>query len=48
MSWSSEPVIITVVDSEFKLREILPELRGMVKEGLMVLVDAERIDPPIQ
>ena len=32
---------ITVVDEEEKLRRALPELRLMVKEGLMVLVDAE-------
>jgi PII-like signaling protein len=38
-----KPVIITVVDQEPKLREILPEIREMVKEGLMVIVDAEVI-----
>jgi PII-like signaling protein len=32
------------VDSESKLREIVPEIRGMVKEGLIVLVDAEVIE----
>ena len=37
------PVIVSVVDSEPKLREVLPEIRGMVKEGLLVLVDAERV-----
>ena len=35
------PVTITVIDEEEKLRRALPELRLMVKEGLMVLVDAE-------
>jgi PII-like signaling protein len=35
------PVIISVVDSEAKLRQILPEIRGMVQEGLLVLLDAE-------
>ncbi len=35
------PVTISVVDSEPKLREILPEIRGMVREGLVVLLDAE-------
>jgi len=40
-----KPVVITVVDSEPVIREILPEIRGMVKEGLVVLVDAEVIDP---
>jgi hypothetical protein len=37
------PVVITVVDNEHRIREILPEVRGMVKEGLVVLVDAEVI-----
>jgi PII-like signaling protein len=36
-------VTISVVDSEAKLREILPEIRGMVREGLVVLLDAEVI-----
>lgn len=39
-----KPVTITVVDSESKLREILPEIRGMVAEGLIVLLDAEVIE----
>jgi PII-like signaling protein len=37
------PVIISVVDDEAKLREILPEIRSMVHEGLVVLLDAEVI-----
>ena len=41
-----KPVVITVVDEEPRLRSILPELRGMVKEGLMVLIDAEVIPGP--
>ena len=40
-----KPVVITVVDSEPKIREIVPEIRGMVKEGLLVLLDAEVIEP---
>jgi PII-like signaling protein len=39
-----KPVTITVVDSESKLREIVPEIRSMVKEGLIVLIDAEVIE----
>jgi PII-like signaling protein len=39
------PVMITVVDTEPKIREIVPEIRGMVKEGLVVLLDAEVVDP---
>jgi len=41
-----KPVMISVVDSETKIREVLPEIRGMVKEGLVVLLDAEVVDPP--
>jgi hypothetical protein len=40
-----KPVMITAVDSERKIREILPEIRGMVKEGLVVLLDAELVEP---
>jgi PII-like signaling protein len=39
-----KPVVITVVDTEGVIREILPEIRGMVKEGLVVLLDAEVIE----
>ena len=35
---------VTVVDGESKIRAILPEIRGMVKEGLILLLDAEVID----
>ena len=38
-----KPVVITAVDSEAKLRKIAPEIRSMVREGLIVLVDAELI-----
>lgn len=37
------PVVISVVDTEDKLRSLVPEVRGMVKEGLVVLLDVERI-----
>ena len=37
------PVIITIVDNEGRLREVIPEIRGMVKEGIVVLLDAEVI-----
>jgi len=39
-----KPVVITVVDSEPKIRAALPELRGMVREGLVVLLDAEVVE----
>ena len=41
-----KPVVITAVDNESKIREILPEIRRMVKEGLVVLLDAEVVDSP--
>jgi PII-like signaling protein len=37
------PVTISVVDGELKLRRVLPEIRPMVKEGLVILLDAELI-----
>jgi PII-like signaling protein len=37
--------VITVVDSEALIRQVLPEIRGMVREGLMVLLDAEVVEP---
>src|SRR5438128_9544152 len=37
------PVIISVADSEAKLREVLPEIRTMVQEGLVLSVDAELV-----
>lgn len=42
------PVTILVVDEEGKLRAALPELRRMVREGLIVLLDAEIVadEPP--
>ncbi len=35
------PVTVTVIDAEDKLRAAIPEIRLLVQEGLMVLVDAE-------
>ena len=40
------PVVITVVDTEQKVRDVLPEIRAMVKEGLVVLLDAEVVEAP--
>ncbi len=43
------PVTITVVDNERKIRAVLPELRAMVREGLILLIDAELVaDPPTE
>jgi PII-like signaling protein len=41
-------VTIMAVDDEAKIRAALPELRDMVREGLMLLVDAELVayQPP--
>ncbi len=35
------PITITVVDTETKLRAVLPKLSEMVVEGLLFLVDGE-------
>jgi PII-like signaling protein len=40
-----KPVIISVVDEEPAIRAVLPEIRAMVKEGLLVLSDVEVIEP---
>ena len=37
------PVTIMAVDDEVRLRGLFPDIRAMVREGLMVLVDAELI-----
>ena len=43
------PVTITVIDHEAKIRAALPELRDMVREGLILLLDAELVaDQPPQ
>lgn len=38
------PVLISAIDSEARLRAVLPELKRMVAEGLMFLVDGEVIN----
>ncbi len=42
------PVTIVAVDDEVKIRAALPELRQMVREGLILLLDAELVanEPP--
>ena len=42
------PVTVTAVDDEGKIRAALAELRGMVREGLILLLDAELVanQPP--
>jgi PII-like signaling protein len=37
------PITIMAVDDEARLRVVFPEIRTMVREGLMVLLDAELI-----
>ena len=36
-----KPVIVSVIDSEKKIRAVLPQLLTMVEGGLVVLFDAE-------
>jgi len=40
---ADRPVTITVVDTERKIREIVPEVRALVQEGLILLLGAERV-----
>lgn len=40
------PVTVIAVDAESKLRAVLPALREMVREGLLVLLDAEIVGGP--
>ena len=35
------PVTISVVDNEARLRAVIPEIRGMIHEGVVVLLDVE-------
>ena len=37
------PITITVVDEEARIRAALPELRSMIEEGLILLLDAELV-----
>ncbi len=37
------PITITVVDEEARIRAALPELRSMIDEGLILLLDAELV-----
>ena len=37
------PVTVTVVDTEARIRALLPTVRALVPEGLVLLVDAERL-----
>ena len=37
------PITITVVDTESKIQALLPELRSLVPDGLMLLFNAELV-----
>ncbi len=37
------PITIMAVDEESKIRAVVPELRGMIREGLILLLDAELV-----
>jgi PII-like signaling protein len=39
------PMTIIVVDNEAKLRKAIPEIRPLVKEGLLLLTDVEVVPP---
>ena len=38
------PIMITVVDSLEKILKVLPEIRPVVREGLIVLLDVETVE----
>ncbi len=40
---ADRPVTITVVDAERKIREVIPEVRALVKEGLILVLHAELV-----
>lgn len=37
------PIVITAIDEVARLRAVLPELKAIVPEGLMTLMDVERL-----
>ena len=37
------PITIYVVDTADKLEPVIPEIRGMVEEGVVLLVDAQMV-----
>ena len=39
------PITITVVDSEARVRALLPELRSLIPSAPMLIVDAELVPP---
>jgi uncharacterized protein len=39
------PAILLVVDSEARLRAVVPTLRSMIEQGIVTLTDAEAIPP---
>jgi PII-like signaling protein len=41
-----KPVTLFAIDSEDKLRRVLPVIRPMIREGVVVLLDAEIIPLP--
>lgn len=42
------PITIVAIDEEAKLRSAVPEIRTMVREGLIVFVDAELVADLVQ
>jgi PII-like signaling protein len=40
---ADRPVVITVVDTERKIREVIPEVRVLVREGLILLLPGELV-----
>lgn len=47
-SWTPNlPIVIEAIDSEQRLRELLPEVRALVREGLITLEAASYLHLPV-
>jgi len=42
------PITITVVDTEAKIHALLPEVRALAPDGLMLLLDAELVGGSVE
>jgi len=43
LGFSNLPIVISVIDSEEKIRSVLPTLKEMISEGLLAVVDVDVI-----
>lgn len=45
---NARPVAVLAVDSEDKLNEVMPKLRPMVRDGLMMTLDVDVVPQPVE